>query len=244
MALSLAPRSLRDRRAAVDDGGLAARIEQMHVSFWRRTKENAMKARSLFLAAAAALTLAACQSGPPMPPTPTPTLTHPAPPPSVPVTPPQHVVTAGPLAPAGVGRYMDALERDLRQRLRGSGVVVARRGNDMLLTIPNARLFASESVSTAGQSLLASVVQGLRIYDHTLVQVNGYTDTSGSPEQNLTVSLKRAGLVGDALAQSGVTSSRIEVHGFGATSLKIATGDHVNEPRNRRIEMRIVPRPG
>jgi outer membrane protein OmpA-like peptidoglycan-associated protein len=105
-------------------------------------------------------------------------------------------------------------------------------------------LFAGGGLSPAGQSLLESVAQMLRTYDHTQVQVNGYTDTSGSPEQNLTVSLKRAGLVSDALARSGVASSRIEVHGFGGTSLKIATGDHVNEPRNRRIELRIVPRPG
>jgi outer membrane protein OmpA-like peptidoglycan-associated protein len=169
---------------------------------------------------------------------------HPALPPSVPVTPPPRVVTAGPLTPAGVGRYMDALERDLRLRLRGSGVVVARRGDDMLVTILNVRLFASESVSPAGQSLLESVAQVLRTYEHTLVQVNGYTDTSGTPEQNLTVSLKRAALAGDALTRSGIAASRIEVHGFGGTSLKIATGDRVNEPRNRRIELRIVPRPG
>jgi outer membrane protein OmpA-like peptidoglycan-associated protein len=171
-------------------------------------------------------------------------LTYPAPQPSVPVTPPQHVVTAGPLAPAGVGRYMDALERDLRQRLRGSGIVVARRGDDLVVTLLNVRLFANESVSPAGQTLLASLALAARIYDHTLVQVNGYTDTSGSPESNLGVSLKRAGLVRDALARNGLVVSRIEAHGFGATNLKIATGDHVNEPRNRRIELRIVPRPG
>jgi len=84
----------------------------------------------------------------------------------------------------------------------------------------------------------------LRRYDRTQLQVNGYTDTVGSVEQNLTVSLRRAGLAGDALTRSGIAAGRIEVHGFGGTSLKIATGDHVNEPRNRRIELRIVPRPG
>ena len=200
-----------------------------------------MKARSLLLAAAAALTLAGCQSGPSAPPP----VVHPMPRPAVPVAPPpQQIVTAGPRAQAGVGRYMDALERNLRQRLRGSGVVVARRGDDLLVTILNVRLFAGESVSPAGQNLLASVAQALRIYDHTQLQVNGYTDTSGTPEQNLTVSLKRAGLAGDALAHGGSASSRIEVHSFGGTSLKIATGDRVNEPRNRRIELRIVPRPG
>ena len=200
-----------------------------------------MKARSLLLAAAAALTLAGCQSGPSAPPP----VVHPMPRPAVPIAPPQQqIVTAGPLAQAGVGRYMDALERNLRQRLRGSGIVVARRGDDLLVTILNVRLFAGEGVSPAGQNLLASMAQALRIYDHTQLQVNGYTDTSGTPEQNLTVSLKRAGLAGDALAHGGIASSRIEVHGFGGTSLKIATGDRVNEPRNRRIELRIVPRPG
>ncbi len=196
-----------------------------------------MKAHSILLAAAAALTLAACQSGPAVPP-------PAAPQPSVPVAPTQQAVTAGPLTAAGVGRYMDALEQNLRLSLRGSGLVVARRGDDLLVTILNVRLFESESISPAGQALLESVAQVLRTYDHTHVQVNGYTDTSGTPEQNLSLSLNRAGLARDALAQSGIAVSRIEVHGFGGTSLKIATGERVNEPRNRRIEIRIVPRPG
>jgi outer membrane protein OmpA-like peptidoglycan-associated protein len=200
-----------------------------------------MKVHSLLLAAAAALTLAACQSGPSAPPP----IGQPTPQPSGPVAPPpQPVVTAGPLAPAGVGRYMDSLERDLRLRLRGSGIIAARRGDDMLVTFLNVRLFAGGGLSPAGQSLLESVAQMLRTYDHTQVQVNGYTDTSGSPEQNLSLSLKRAEWVGGALAKSGIAAGRIEVHGFGGTSLKIVTGDRVNEPRNRRIEIRIVPRPG
>lgn len=202
-----------------------------------------MKAHSLLLAVAAALTLAGCQSGPPKAPPPL-TATQLKAQPSGPVAPPPQVATAGPMAPAGVGRYIDALERDLRLRLRGSGIVVARRGDDMLMTLPNTRLFVSESVSPAGQSLLENLALVLRRYDRTLVQVNGYTDTVGSVEQNLTLSLKRAGLVGDALARYGVAVPRIEVHGFGEAYLKIATQDQVSEPRNRRIELRIVPRPG
>ena len=158
--------------------------------------------------------------------------------------PPPQTVTAGPLTSAGVGRYMDALERDLRLRLRGSGVAVARRADDMLLTFPNAKLFAGEALTPSGLSLLESVAQALRPYDRTLVQVNGYTDTAGNPERNLDVSQRRAASTGDALTQSGIAAARIEVHGFGGTSLKVVTGDHVNEPRNRRIEIRIVPRPG
>jgi outer membrane protein OmpA-like peptidoglycan-associated protein len=190
------------------------------------------------LLVAAALTLGACQSGPSAPSP----IGQPTPQLSVPVTPPQ-AVTAGPLRPAGAGRYMDALERDLRLRLRGSGIIAARRGDDMLVTFLNVRLFAAGGVSPAGQALVDSVAEVLRTYDHTQVLVNGYTDTAGTPGQNLTLSLKRAEWVGSALTQSGIAASRIEVHGFGGTSLKIVTGDRVNEPRNRRIEIRIVPRP-
>ena len=202
-----------------------------------------MKAHTLLLAAAAALALAGCQSTPPKAPPPLTATQFKAQPP-VPVAPLPEVASAGPLATAGVGRYMDALERDLRLRLRGSGIVVARRGDDMLVTLPNARLFVRDTIGAAGQSLLENVVPVLRRYDRTQLQVNGYTDTVGSVEQNLTVSLKRAGLVGEVLARYGVAAARIEVHGFGEANLKIVTQDQVAEPRNRRIEIRIVPRPG
>jgi hypothetical protein len=29
--------------------------------------------------------------------------------------------------------------------------------------------------------------------------------------------------------------------GFGETSLKVQTGDNVNEPMNRRVEIKIIP---
>ena len=129
-------------------------------------------------------------------------------------------------------------------RLKNSGVGVVRRGNDILLTIPNDKLFAGMELSSSGRSLLNILMPLLRKYDHTQVQVNGYTDTAGDAAKNLDVSQKRAALVVEALTGAGVAEARTEAHGFGATNLKVMTGDHVNEPRNRRIEMRIVPRPG
>ncbi len=204
-----------------------------------------MKYCFLSLTLASALTLAACQNAPtvvvppPVPPSTTPQPVAPAPHPPTP-----QAVTAGPLTQAGVGRYMDAFERDLRLRLRGGGIVAARRGDDMLLTLPDARLFAGEGLSPSGQNLLGAVAQVLRIYDHTLAQVNGYTDTAGTPERNLDVSRNHATAAGAVLTENGIAAARIEIHGFGGTNLKIMTRDHVFEPRNRRIEIRIVPRPG
>ena len=161
----------------------------------------------------------------------------------MPATPAQ-VPTAGPLTQAGIGKYMDAQETELRALLRGRGIMVVRRGNDLLVTFPNDKLFDGVTLSSTGQRFLEIIAPVLRKYDRTLVQVNGYTDTSGTAEQNLDVSQKRASAVADALASLGVSDSRMEAHGLGATNLKVMTGDHVSEPRNRRIEIHIVPRPG
>ena len=199
---------------------------------------------SALAAASLAATLAACQSERPQPATNYPSAPAAQPSAAPVVTPPPAVATAGALAQAGVGKYMDAQEAELRARLKNSGVGVVRRGNDILLTIPNDKLFAGMELSSSGRSLLNILMPLLRKYDHTQVQVNGYTDTAGDAAKNLDVSQKRAALVVEALTGAGVAEARTEAHGFGATNLKVMTGDHVNEPRNRRIEMRIVPRPG
>ena len=203
----------------------------------------------LAVASFAALTLAACQSGPAMhggmtlPPPPTNTPQTPAGTPAVTPT-SLPAVPMGVLSQAGVDKYMDGQERELRIRLRGRGVGVLRKGEDIVLVISNDKLFAGTSVSSAGQGLLASVAQTLQRYSHSQIAVNGYTDTAGTPEQNLDVTQKRAALVGDALAGDGVAEARLAAHGFGATDLKVMTGDHVAQPRNRRIELRITARPG
>ena len=43
------------------------------------------------------------------------------------------------------------------------------------------------------------------------------------------------------LISRGVAASRIRWQGFGETQLKVQTGDGVNEPLNRRVEIKIVP---
>jgi len=203
-----------------------------------------MKRISLILAVAslAVLTLAACQSEQKY------SIAAPPPGANSAQTPPTSVkplaLTAGPLTPAGVGKYMDGQETDLRARLKPLGIRVARRGDDIVVTLPNDKLFEGASLGSAGLGLLASVAQVLCHYDHTLLQVNAYTDTSGGEQQNLTVSQKRAALVAGALTQDGVAAARVTAQGFGQTNLKVMTGDNVSEPRNRRTELRIVAKPG
>jgi outer membrane protein OmpA-like peptidoglycan-associated protein len=204
--------------------------------------------RFIFLAPVAVL-IAACAGTPrpaPMvlpPPAPPPVQRPVTPPPSSHVTVPQHVTSAGPLKAATVSAYADNQERDLRQNLRASGINIARRGDAMVLNINNAALFDGAGLSNGGSNMLARLAVVLRRYDHTAVNVAGYTDTVGAPEQNLAVSQKRARLVADALTKFGVAAARVTAQGYGETNLKFRTGDDVKDPRNRRIEIRVTPTP-
>jgi len=150
----------------------------------------------------------------------------------------------GTLAAGMAGNYMDRQEADLRGRLRMSGVGVGRIGDAIVLHLKGDALFApaSDRVSPDARHTLESIAAVLAHYNETLIDVNGYSDTTGSADANLKLSQARAEAVADVLADGGVAAERISPKGFGETDLKIPTGDNVNEPRNRRVEIRIVPR--
>ena len=65
----------------------------------------------------------------------------------------------------------------------------------------------------------------------------GHTDSSGPPEYNQALSLRRANTVKRALMREGVPANAIDVAGRGETQLLVQTGDGVREPQNRRVEI-------
>jgi outer membrane protein OmpA-like peptidoglycan-associated protein len=71
------------------------------------------------------------------------------------------------------------------------------------------------------------------------VVVNGYSDTSGSPQSAMGISIQRANAVAAELVRNGVPSNVISIHGFGETHLLVPTGPGVREPQNRRVEIII-----
>jgi OOP family OmpA-OmpF porin len=74
---------------------------------------------------------------------------------------------------------------------------------------------------------------------YTRIEVNGYTDTSGSAAYNQRLSVRRAEAVAAELVKNGVPRNAITVQGFGETHLLVPTGPNVREPQNRRVEIII-----
>ncbi|MGH7117600.1 MAG: OmpA family protein [Acetobacteraceae bacterium] len=71
----------------------------------------------------------------------------------------------------------------------------------------------------------------------TRINVHGYTDTSGHPEYNQRLSVRRAEAVAAQLISDGVPKAEIAIMGYGETHLLVPTGPGVREARNRRVEI-------
>jgi len=151
----------------------------------------------------------------------------------------------GGVAGAAVGYQMDKQIKELREQTAGSGIDVSEtdNGQAILVNLPNGVTFATGSyaISPTFQATLDEIAQSLRDYPNSLVDVYGHTDTVGSTQSNQVLSEERARAVANYLTGRGVATSRVRWQGFGETQPKIATGDNVNEPQNRRVEIKIVP---
>lgn len=71
------------------------------------------------------------------------------------------------------------------------------------------------------------------------VQVIGYTDTVGSLEDNDELSQRRAEEILKVLVEEGIQINMLSAVGRGERELLVKTADNVEEPRNRRVEVRV-----
>lgn len=92
-------------------------------------------------------------------------------------------------------------------------------------------------LSPLAQSFLNDVADEAAAQDPAVINIGGYTDTSGSAEYNIKLSERRADNVAAYLAGQGVDSSIMDVRWFGEEDLAVPTEDGVREPNNRRVEI-------
>jgi OmpA-OmpF porin, OOP family len=69
------------------------------------------------------------------------------------------------------------------------------------------------------------------------VDVNGYTDSSGSDAHNQLLSERRADTVKQALIEDGVSASRISTRGEGASNPVASNATAEGRAQNRRVEI-------
>ncbi|HTU60200.1 MAG TPA: OmpA family protein, partial [Polyangiales bacterium] len=120
--------------------------------------------------------------------------------------------------------------------------------NNVLQTTETARglivhmgdvLFATNkyTLKPDAQVSLAKVATILTLYPNLKVQVEGYTDSTGSPAYNQTLSENRADAVRDFLVQNGVPQDNVTAQGYGATNFVADNSTAAGRQQNRRVNL-------
>lgn len=143
---------------------------------------------------------------------------------------------------AAAGGYMDIQASKLRQKLTGTGVQVARDGDNVRLIMPNSITFNTNesTIKTSANSVLDSVALVAKEYDKTRLQVVGYTDSTGNDKINQPLSERRAAAVANYLALRGVQGSRISSYGAGSSNPIASNATTEGKAQNRRVEIILI----
>ena len=87
------------------------------------------------------------------------------------------------------------------------------------------------------RQIIAEAAQASTRVQVTRIEVDGYTDLSGTAAYNLRLSARRAKSVTAELVRNGVGRGEIGIHGRGENDPMVATAQGVREPQNRRVEI-------
>lgn len=149
----------------------------------------------------------------------------------------------GALGGAAVGAYMDRQQRDLEAELSGSGVGVARQGDNLVLRMPSDVTFASNqsSINPRFNATLDDVAGVLARYDQSTIDIIGHADSDGADDYNLNLSRQRASSVAQYLVSRNVLADRIYVDGKGESEPVATNATAEGKAQNRRVEIMIRP---
>lgn len=147
----------------------------------------------------------------------------------------------GGVAGGVIGNKMDKQAREIQTALPGAQVERVGEGIRLVLGENAVRFDTNKStLTTAAKANLDKLVPVFQSYADTDIVIYGYTDITGKPEYNLTLSEQRAASVKAYLAGKGLNTSRFNTTGLGIAD-PIATNDTPEgRSQNRRVEFAIT----
>ncbi|BBG65993.1 flagellar motor rotation protein MotB [Hydrogenimonas sp.] len=123
-----------------------------------------------------------------------------------------------------------------------SDIVVTKQDNYVKITFKSRMMFATDSAQPTAEARekILKLVDVLKNYPDTIVQVVGHTDSRGSYDYNLKLSQKRAFNVAEMLKNLGVTN-RIYARGCSFSKPLVPNDSPENMAINRRVEIYLYP---
>ena len=136
-------------------------------------------------------------------------------------------------AEAAISRAEELAERltELEANQTERGIVLTL--SDVLFDVGKADLKANS------MDMMMKLAEYLQEYPDRTVMIEGFTDSSGSPDFNMDLSVRRAQSVRDALILRRVASNRIRVRGFGEKYPVAENSTAYGRQQNRRVEIII-----
>ncbi len=126
-------------------------------------------------------------------------------------------------------RLLQQLNQVLQTKDTAKGLIV--NVSDVLFDVDKATLKPGAKVR------LAKVAGIILAYPDLKLQVDGYTDSTGSDEHNQALSERRADAVRDFLVSQGVSPENIQARGFGKSDPIASNESSAGRQLNRRVEM-------
>ena len=141
-----------------------------------------------------------------------------------------------------IGAKMDKQKKEL-EAIQNAQVETINDGQAIRVIFDSGILFAknSNTLSDASTTALSQFAASLKANPDTDVKIAGHTDSSGTRDYNMELSLKRANSVKDFLMKQGIASGRMETKGFGPDEPVAQNDAKGNQPLNRRVEVFILP---
>jgi outer membrane protein OmpA-like peptidoglycan-associated protein len=148
--------------------------------------------------------------------------------------------TVGGVTGAVIGRKMDKQAEEMKKNIPDAKI--ERVGEGIVIEFSNKILFGFDksNLSADAKTNLDKLVVILQKYPDTNIEVQGHTDSKGTKSYNQDLSERRAAAVSSYLSANGISSSRLNIKGFGETAPKYDNSTDDGQAQNRRGEFLIT----
>lgn len=149
----------------------------------------------------------------------------------------------GGIAGGIAGNIMDQQAAELRNDFGNGQIEVINTGNELIVRMPNAILFDTDSSALKPQlrSDLIVLADSLNKYPNSVVTVTGHTDSRGPASYNQALSERRANAVANVLFNGGVSFNRVRTVGAGEDQPIASNHSDAGMAQNRRVDITITP---
>ncbi len=139
-----------------------------------------------------------------------------------------------------IGKKMDKQAEEMKKQVPGAKV--ERVGEGIEIEFNDKVLFGFDrsDLTSASTKSLDELVNILKKYPDTDIEVQGHTDNKGTESYNQVLSEKRATTVANYLKANGIAHLRLTTKGFGLTSPKYTNDTEEGRSQNRRVEFLIT----